>query len=44
MHFAQASIFLMITSVIATFDILRALDDQGVETIPPEAFTDGVSV
>jgi hypothetical protein len=39
-HFADASLFLTIASVLATFTILRPLDEDGNEVTPPEEFID----
>jgi hypothetical protein len=40
MHFADASLFITIASILAVFDISKALDEQGEEITPPGAFTD----
>ncbi|KAI0056372.1 cytochrome P450 [Artomyces pyxidatus] len=40
-NFALASLFINMTSILFAFNIGRAKDDDGVETIPPAEFTDG---
>ena len=42
-HFADASLWLTMASVLATFDILPALDEQGRELLPEVAFTSGTA-
>ncbi|KZT37268.1 cytochrome P450 [Sistotremastrum suecicum HHB10207 ss-3] len=42
MHFAEASVFLHVASLLATFNILKAVDENGMEIIPVINFTDGI--
>ncbi|KAF8517574.1 cytochrome P450 [Hysterangium stoloniferum] len=41
-HIAEASVFIQVASVLAGFDILRALDDAGREIIPEVGFTTAI--
>lgn len=38
LHFAEASLFLAMASVLSTFNISKALDQQGREITPLEVF------
>ncbi|KIJ60578.1 hypothetical protein HYDPIDRAFT_117119 [Hydnomerulius pinastri MD-312] len=42
-HFAEVSLFLNIASILATFDISKAVDDQGREVDPVVEYTNGVT-
>lgn len=44
MHFADASLYLMISSILSTFDILLPLDGNGVEYTPKEEYVSSVMV
>ncbi|PCH44159.1 cytochrome P450 [Wolfiporia cocos MD-104 SS10] len=44
MHFAQGTIFAIIATVLATCEILPALDPQGNEIIPKVAYTSGAII
>jgi cytochrome P450 len=42
-HFAEVSLFLNIASILATFDIFKAVDDQGREIDPVIEYTNGLT-
>ncbi|KIJ13210.1 hypothetical protein PAXINDRAFT_13960 [Paxillus involutus ATCC 200175] len=42
-HFAQVTLFLSIASILATFDICKAVDDQGREVDPVIEYSSGVT-
>lgn len=42
-HFAELSLFLNIASILATFDIRKALGPDGKEIDPPIEWTSGVT-
>jgi cytochrome P450 len=42
MHFADASLFIILVCVIATFDIEREVDEEGREIVPPEAYVNSM--
>jgi hypothetical protein len=44
MHFADASLFLMIASVLATFNILKPIDEHGNEYTPKEEYLSSIMV
>jgi cytochrome P450 len=42
-HFAKVSLFLDVAGILATFDILKAVDDQGREIDPGIEYTNGIT-
>jgi cytochrome P450 len=44
MYFAEGSVFAVISTVLATCDILPALDSNGKEIVPPTLFTNHATV
>ncbi|KIJ06259.1 hypothetical protein PAXINDRAFT_20539 [Paxillus involutus ATCC 200175] len=42
-HFTEVSLFLNVASILATLDILKAVDDQGREMDPVIEYTDGIT-
>ncbi|KZT01116.1 cytochrome P450 [Laetiporus sulphureus 93-53] len=42
-HFAESSAFLVISCILATFDISKSVDENGREVEPPVAFTSTVT-
>ena len=42
-HFAEISIFLSITGILATFNIRKHVDENGVEVAPKLEFTTGIT-
>jgi cytochrome P450 len=41
-HYADAVLFIMISSIVATFDISKALDEHGNEITPVESYTNSL--
>lgn len=39
-HFAEDSLFITMASILATFDISKALDEEGMEITPSAEYTD----
>ncbi|KIJ10309.1 hypothetical protein PAXINDRAFT_86237, partial [Paxillus involutus ATCC 200175] len=42
-HFAEVSLFLDVASILVTFDIWKAVDDQGREMDPVIEYTDSIT-